>query len=121
MVSLQQPLTLTFGFAQHVHDVETCIPGGNRFADWLTLGYGCSDQFTSDWGIPCRHRLHLLLQFDIYLTLSDINSSYFIQETQTDNAPGTYESQKPPTPLPSHTQQQLKVTVAVLDNITMHM
>ena len=121
MVSLQLPLTLTLVSQKHAHDVETCIPGNSiRFADRLTSGYGCSCQFASHWGIPCRHRLHLLFQLDIHLTVSDINSSYLIQETQTDNAPGTYESQKPPTPPhgSSLAQQLPKVTVAVLDNIT---
>ena len=119
----QTATDLDFGFATHAHDVETCIPGNSiRFADRLTSGYGCSCQFASHWGIPCRHRLHLLLRLNIPLTVSDINSSHLIQETQTDNASGSYEPQKPPTPLPAsgHTQhqQQPKVTLAVLDQIT---
>ena len=128
MVSRRQPLTLTldFGFATHAHDVETCIPGNSiRFAGRLTSGYGCSCQFASHWGLPCRHRLHLLLHFNITLRVSDINSSYLRQETQTDNASISYEPQNPPTPVPAsgdtQHQQPPKVTLAVLDQITNEM
>ena len=57
--------------------------------------------------------------------MSDIDSSYLLQETRTDNVSGSYEPQKPPTPLPAsgHTQhqQQPKVTLVVLDQITNEM
>ena len=111
---------LDFGLAQHAHDAEACIPGGNRFSDRFTSGYGCSDQLASNWENPYRHRLYLLFKLDIHLTLSDINASYLIQETQIEDAPSTYDSQILPTPPHglSHTQLKPKVTVAVLDNIT---